>query len=547
MNKPFERRGLATDLAAIVGEGNVSVRQADKIAYSRDMWPKAQIWVHQGDSCRYPPDCIVWPHSVEQVQQLLSFCHERRIPIIPYGAGSGVCGGTIPIRGGVIIDLKALNRVLHIDDRALTVEAESGIIGQHLEMELERRGYTLGHFPSSIYCSTLGGWLAARSAGQYSSKYGKIEDMVSRLEVVLPGGQLFTTPRVPAPLGGVDWNQLFVGSEGCLGVITTSVLKMHPAPIKRSFRGFTFPSVREGTEGIRTVMQAGLTPCLLRLYDPFDSLIAYQSDAAALSADQALQSLIKALTSSGPKSTPKRRATRFGDWQRALKKQAVRMILSRPSMLNMAVERLSERCLMVIGFEGTSEHVDDSDALATGLLAARGARDLGPEPGRHWYEHRYAISYKQSPLYAVGAFVDTMEVASTWDRLLPMYAAVKRAVAPYGFIMAHFSHAYTEGCSIYFTFAACDSDPQALEERYDRLWGAGLRAVVEQSGTISHHHGVGMSKAHFMTNEYGDGVSLFAGLKKMLDPHGIMNPGKLWPDAELIDAGVELAGATRGE
>lgn len=516
------------------------MRTVDKTAYSRDMWPKAQIWVQQGESCKYPPDCVVWPRNADQVSQILKYANQLEIPVIPYGAGSGVCGGTIPIRGGIILDLKALDAMRGVDDRALTVDAESGIMGQHLEMALNHRGYTMGHFPSSIYCSTLGGWLAARSAGQYSSKYGKIEDMVQQLEVYLPSGERLLTDDCPAPVCGVDWNQVLIGSEGCLGVITRAVMKIHPAPLKRAFRGFHFPTLKDGIDGIRSVMQAGLRPCLLRLYDPFDSMVNHPHEGSGFSRDQALSDLVKLLTTSGKTKAESDRVQRGPASH--MKKQAMRWILRNPASLNWLASRVSERCLLIVGFEGDATHVDESIGFATGLLTTRGGHDLGAEPGRHWYGSRYAVSYKQSPLYALGAVVDTMEVATTWDKLHDLYWTVKRATGSFAFVMAHFSHAYTDGCSIYFTFAAADTSPEELEERYNRLWRAGLRATADTGATISHHHGVGMAKSRFMTQEYGDGIHLYAALKQVLDPKGIMNPGKLWADLDAKATGIAQAG-----
>ena len=264
---------LLAGLTAIVGDERVSTTLPDLVSYGGDFWPKLQIWKMGGDIERYPPDCVVWPESEAAIAAVVRFCVDHKVPVVPYGAGSGVCGGTLPLHGGVVVDVKRVGEpAFSIDRESLTVTAPAGLNGQHLEDRLETAGFTLGHFPSSIMCSTVGGWLAARSAGQFSSRYGKIEDMVVSLRVVLPDGSLLdTADRAP---GEPDWNQLLIGSEGTLGVITAATLRIHPAPASRSLRGFRFLHLNDALRAMRLVMQAGLRPMVLRLYDPFDSMMA---------------------------------------------------------------------------------------------------------------------------------------------------------------------------------------------------------------------------------------------------------------------------------
>jgi len=202
-------------------------------------------------------------------------------------------------------------------------------------------------------------------------------------------------------------------------------------------------------------------------------------------------------------------------------------LLMTPRLLNRLVDMLPGGCLLVVVQEGEEDErrvsVEGIGAICRGLRAA----DLGEGPGRHWWANRYGISYKQSPLFCAGAFVDTMEVATTWERLVPLYRAVRRAVAPYAFIMAHFSHAYREGCSVYFTFAAAASDDAAAAALYDRIWDAAQGAVLARGGVVSHHHGVGMSKQRFLVQQLGEAGVLASVVKKAFDPRGLFNPGKL--------------------
>jgi alkyldihydroxyacetonephosphate synthase len=468
---------------------------------------------------------VVWPTTVEEVQAIVRFAGERGVPLVPFGAGSGVCGGTLPVRGGVVMDLKRMRRLVALDRDALTATFEAGILGEHLEHDLARRGYTLGHFPSSIMCSTLGGWLAARSAGQCSSRYGKIEDMVRSAEVVIGTGERIDTALQQA---GPDLLQLLVGSEGTLGVFTRATLAIHPAPEARMMRGFRFPRVAAGCEAIRRVIQRGLRPSVVRLYDPLDSFMHRRDhDDVPIEPRAAIdQSLFReVMPSFGPE------ARRYG-----LKERLIQTVLNRPALLNRFIDevlpRLGGGSLLVVGCEGDRRLVDAEARAVFAELAAAGGTDLGPGPGERWLRKRYDISFGLSRVFSIGAFADTMEVATSWDRLLDLYDAVRAAVSPYAFVMAHFSHAWPDGCSIYFTFAAAtdgadDEGRAAAEQRYDRIWRAGLSAVTRAGATISHHHGIGLSKAAFMPDEHGEAMRIFRALKDALDPHGILNPGKL--------------------
>jgi len=523
---------LIAGLTRIVGAQHLSTTRPDRIAYSADFWPKAQIWKQGGDVERYPPDCVVWPRDEGEVASVLRFCHDHLIPVVPYGGGSGVCGGTIPLHGGVVVDVKRLAAVTDIDHASAVVTAEAGINGQHLEDRLNAAGFTLGHFPSSIMCSTLGGWLAARSAGQFSSRYGKIEDMVLSLRVVFPDGTVLDTgDRGP---GGPDWTQLVCGSEGTLGIITGAQLKVNPLPEAKRLRAFRFRHLEDGLRGARAVMQAGLRPMVLRLYDPFDSLIALGKDKGH--DDNARHGVLDSVRGlfSGGGASPEREGPlrrRLGPLTHAAKRAALVGALSAPAIVNRLAAAAPSPCLMIVGFEGTADAVH-ADAWSAGeLLAEAGGVDAGAGPGEHWLAHRYDVSFKQSKIYDMGGFVDTMEVAATWDRLEGMYQAVRKALTPYVFVMAHFSHAYREGCSIYFTFAGYRRDAARSEQLYDRVWRVATDAVVGAGGTVSHHHGVGMSKMSAMTQEHGHMLRVWRALKDVVDPHGVMNPGKLFPEA----------------
>ncbi len=502
----------------------VSQGPADRVAYAADLWPRRLIERRAGQ--REPgPQAIVWPKSAEEVSTVLEVARSEGVPVVPYGAGSGVCGGITPDRRTWVVDLKAMND-WRIDPEGPVLDAGPGVVGITLEDALLRRGFTVGHFPSSILCSTVGGWVAARGAGQCSGRYGKIEDMVVSLDAILGSGQALTAKR---RLTGPDLVPLFVGSEGTVGVLTRVRLRLHPAPSERAFAAFTFPNIALGWEAMRAIFQAGLRPSVSRLYDPLDSLMlrqgrVHKADESAAAAAPSVAASHAAAGASRP--SPKARL--------------LRALLGAPRVANAAIAltdlAMRGASTLVLVFEGAPEEVTADAARARALCSGLRGRDLGEGPARRWLEHRYSVSYRQAPIFRMGAFSDTMEVAAPWSRLAGLYDAVRRHLGKRVVVMAHLSHAYPDGCSIYFTFAgATKSDAEALA-LYDDIWRTALEVVVAAGGTISHHHGVGRSKSARLGDELGHGVEVVRGLLRAWDPEGIMNPGNLVPPVASAEA-----------
>lgn len=548
----IDPEALRRDLEKIVGPRRVSLRETDLVTYSRDMWPRLLLAVRdQGAPSQHRPHAVVWPESAREVAALVRLARALALPVIPYGGGSGVCGGVVPIRGGITIDLKRMDNLHGIQGEDMLCDVEAGANGERFERELARRGYTFGHFPSSIYCSTVGGWLATRAAGQFSTKYGKVEDRVAGLTVVTGRGDIIETDGPARATRGPDWTQLFLGNEGTLGIITSARLRLAPAPAIRILRGYQLESVQHGVEAIRRVMQRGLRPAVVRLYDEVDTLLhsagrkgepegldrdrfapAPEHDAGALPIlpgddDEAGRGrLARALGFLGEKRA------QLGQ---ALRRDAMSAALARPRLFNGVLGTVAERalrrgCKLIIGLEGARVRTEVEARLVFGELERAGARDLGEAPGRDWLAHRYSVSYGMSKVFRDGAFVDTMEVASSWESLLDLYHSVREAIGRHALVMAHFSHAYQDGCSIYFTFAATARDRRDSERLYDAIWRDGLAAATRAGGTISHHHGVGLLKSGHMSGEHREAMTILRALKQALDPDGIMNPGKLGLD-----------------
>ncbi|MBI4412321.1 MAG: FAD-binding oxidoreductase [Deltaproteobacteria bacterium] len=502
---PKLKKHFLDHLEAIVGPDGYSVKNLDRFNYSRDSNFKSTIRIHH--SALEPlPDVIVWPKDTRQLQALVRLAIRTKMPMIPFGGGSGVCGGTIAETGGMIVDMKKMYRLLKVDSANLLATAEAGIMGYTLEKELQRKGYTLGHFPSSILCASLGGYLAARSAGQNSTRYGKIEDMVRELEVVTGQGEIVQTRDVENG-DGLDLNQIFTGSEGTLGFITRAVLKIYPLAPCQAFRGLRFKNMKTGIEAVRRIMQTGLKPSVVRLYDEIDTLLfmGYKKNKGITEVVKGLASPLKKLFMS---------TSLWG-------------ALSAPKLVSPVLQHLPTGCLLILMHEGVERLVREEQKIIMEICRDLGAEDLGEEPGRVWHEHRYSVSYKASPLFHSGAFIDTIEVATTWDKMEALYSAMLKAMSSHCLVMAHLSHAYPEGGSFYFTFLASLGGLKKSEALYDLIWDKGITACQETGGVISHHHGVGRLKKKYVDREWGGGAALYRRFKDYYDPHGIMNPGKL--------------------
>lgn len=507
---------LVGDLSRLVGAENVSADAEERRKASLDMWPKAFLWERQGRAPT-PPDAVVRPTTIEEIAAVVRYAAERGIPITPHGAGSGVCGGAIPVKGGVTLRFEGMNRVLRIDRERLIVDAQVGVLGTDLEEALRAKGLTLGHFPSSIGCSTLGGWLAARSAGQSSSRYGKIEDMVQAVSCVLGTGAI-VRPRRPA--SGVDWIELLLGSEGTLGIFADARLRLWPAPQVQLPRGWRFRSLGAGIAAMEAIFRAGIRPSVLRLYDPIDTVIALggrhpDDEAAEVRPPPGIGSLRPA----------------FGkNTNHAVQRFLLDLGLSRTGLLNQAAS-LARASLLVAVHEGAFGEAEPEAAEVRAICRAHGGKDLGEGPGRRWLRERYSVSYKLPKVFESGAWVDTFEVATSWGRVESLFLAIRAAVAPHALVMAHFSHAYADGCSIYFTFTGKAAETAEGIASYDRAWSAALDAAYQAGATITHHHGVGLFKSPWLRDELGEGgMSLLHSLKRSCDPAGVLNPGKLGLD-----------------
>ena len=261
----FLMRQIRSELEDAVGQENVSVRQSDKISHSVDNFWLPRMYADRG---LIPPlaDIIVYPGSTQEVSKVLVIANYYRLPVYPWGGGGGSQGGALPLKGGILLDTKRMNKIIDFDEQSMTVTAQTGIVYTQLEYYANERGYSLMHYPSSINCSTLGGFLAHNGIGVLSTKYGKIDDQCVNVEMVIPNGKVLHSAPVPKHSSGPDLKHLFLGSEGTLGVMTQATMKLYRLPETRRFRAFLFKSVADGLAAGRDMLQV-IKPSIIRLYD----------------------------------------------------------------------------------------------------------------------------------------------------------------------------------------------------------------------------------------------------------------------------------------
>jgi alkyldihydroxyacetonephosphate synthase len=449
----------------LVGD-RVSTSPEDRMRAGKDWWPRAWLWDPLG---KIPslPDVVVWPEDTEEVAALVRLASQHQIPITPRGGGSGVLGGAVPVRGGVVLDLTRMCRIRTLDEESLLVTVEAGILGMALEEELNRQGFTCRHIPQSLALSTVGGWIAARSIGEFSTKYGPIEEMIAGLEVVLPWGEIWQSRVAPRTATGPRLVDLFVGAEGTLGIVTAATLRIHRLPATQRMRSFTFPDLTRGIAAVREMVQRGVLPAVCRLYDELEAGYRFSS----------------VLRERGP--------------------------------------------LLLLLFEGDDRLALAEESVGTSICLDQGGHDVGEGPVQHWLQTRFDISEVEA-LLNQGAVLDTVEVAATYSRILPLYDAIMeaiRGVPGTAVAFGHFSHFYPDGACLYVSLAGFPGEDR--EGYYQRCWEAAMGACLATGGTISHHHGIGLQKAPWLDQELGGGMEILRRVKGALDPHGLFNPGKL--------------------
>ncbi|ORV50385.1 flavoprotein [Mycobacterium florentinum] len=433
------------------------------------------------------PDAILLPggpDGEDAVREILRYCSEHGIAVVPFGGGTSVVGGLDPIRGDfgavVSLDLRRFDQLVSLDEVSGQAVLGAGLTGPDAERLLGERGYSLGHFPQSFQYATIGGFAATRSSGQDSAGYGRFNDMVRGLRMITPAGTL-DLGRGPESAAGPDLRQLLIGSEGTFGVITQVRLRVHPAPEAVSYEAWSFPDFATGAAALRAVTQNATGPTVIRL-----------SDEAETGVNLATTETI-------------------------------------------GENQITGGCLGITVFEGTKEHVESRHAETRELLNAQGGTSLGEGPAQAWERGRFGAPYLRDSLLAAGALCETLETATDWSNVPALKAAVTEALTTAlaetgtpALVMCHISHVYPTGASLYFTVVAGQRGNPI--EQWQAAKKAASDAIIATGGTITHHHAVGADHRPWMRDEVGDlGVQVLRAVKATLDPAGILNPGKLIP------------------
>jgi alkyldihydroxyacetonephosphate synthase len=493
------------DLLGLPHDLPVDASARETLARRRDLWPRTVLDLAHGRPLPEPPVLVAWPRSEAHVAAVVEVAQREGLRVAPWGAGSGVCGALAGQSGVIALDMKRMRACASVDVERATVRVGPGWIGDLLEAHLGRSGWCTRHSPSSVMCSTVGGWAATRSCGQFSSKYGSFADMVTGMRVVAPAGAFGTGTlrRVDdvAPADQRDLHDWVLGGEGRFGVITELEVRVHRVAAARRMRGWRFAGLEQAWLAMRTLLQAGLAPSVLRLYDPVDTRLAGKGSATTRSATAGWLKRLQAAAEAVP----------------GVKERLLALPLALPRLVNALAQGVASGCVLITGWEGNPDEVAMGSDAGERIVRDHGGVDLGEGPGEHWYAHRHAVSYKLAPVIERGGFADTMEVATTWSRLGALYQGVRAAVAPHALVMAHFSHVWREGCSIYFTFAGVGE-----RDVYDATWSAALDAASRSGGTVAHHHGVGRLKAEAVGRELAGALPELHALAARLDPQGIL-------------------------
>lgn len=477
------------DLRAITSEERVKTDTYERAYHARGRSYHDMLYLRAG-RLEHAPDAVIYPQSTEEVEALVTYADQNALAVIPYGGGSSVVGGVTPLlRPGqqavITVDMALMDKVLEIDMTTMTAHIQAGIYGPALEKHLQENGVTLGHYPQSFEYSTLGGWIAARGAGHQSNRYGKAEDWLVSARIVTPRG-VWDTEHFPKSAAGPQMRDLTPGSEGAFGIITDAWVHLHAVPEKKEYRAYFFSDFESGLKGVRSLLQAEVRTAMVRLSDANETFFYSVMHGGAEVAEN------------GPMGF----------------------------------------CLMLVGFEGGADEVARERARAHAILADCGGADMGGGMGELWLSTRFETPYLRDLMLDHGLGVDTMETATDWKRLPQLHANVSAvmedALSKYnpnpgspGIAMAHVSHSYRNGASLYFT-VVFPRKRDADIEQWLAIKKAVTDAIVLNGGTISHHHGTGTDHLPWLSQEKGPlGLSMLQSVKTTLDPKATMNPGKL--------------------
>jgi alkyldihydroxyacetonephosphate synthase len=460
---------LPKDFLAAVGT-SLEFDATERLRHTRGKSTVDLLRMRLGDGSD-APDAVLRPGSHDEVLAILTAATVARVAVVPFGGGTSVVGGLAPVRDGyagvVALDLARLAGPTTVDTVARTAELAAGLSGPEAERRLAGNGYTLGHFPQSFEYATIGGFAATRSAGQYSLGYGRFDELVLALRIATPVGTI-ETGRAPRSAAGPDLRQLFLGSEGAFGVITSVTAQVRPVPAERIREAWRFDAFEAGLAVLRSLVQDGPRPTMARLSDETETYV------------------------------------------------------------NATVEgRSASGCQVMIAYEDAGALRDQAGVRS--VLAAGGGQRLPEEGSADWSTSRFRAPYLRDALLDAGVLVETLETATFWTAVPSLREAVRTALAaelPGSIVSCHVSHLYPAGAALYFTVVCAQADDPVAQ--WTRAKTAVTAAILAAGGTVTHHHGVGRDHAAGLAVEIGElARDTLRAVKARLDPAGILNPGVL--------------------
>ena len=468
-----------------------------RIRHARGQSLPDWLAMRSGDFGRFP-DGVAMPSKSTEVKTLLAWAEENDVLVIPYGGGTSVAGHINPPASDkpvLTLSLGALNQLLHLDRESQIATFGAGTPGPEVESQLREQGYMLGHFPQSWELSTVGGWVASRSSGQQSMRYGRIEQMFAGGRIETPRGTL-DIPTIPASSAGPDLREIIMGSEGRMGVITEVKVRVTPLPEMETFQVAFAPDWETAKTLVRTLTQAKLPLSMLRLSNAEETrthlmLAGHEKMVAVL--------------------------------HRYLSLRGCR----------------NEKCMITFGVTGEKTQVRHTLATVKKRIRAAGGTVVGELLGKKWEESRFRSPYLRHGLWEHGYVVDTLETAVDWNQVTPAMKAMEQAVrdnvgdGEKVHVFTHLSHLYPQGSSIYTTYVfRCSDSYRATLQRWRAMKDAASDAIVAHGGTISHQHGVGRDHAPWLHHEKGEqGIAALTSLVKHFDPQQRLNPGCLLDDS----------------
>lgn len=476
-------------LRDIVGSENVSIDDYDRlsVAYGKTMWDLMRLRENIIDGL---PDAVVYPSETSQVRRIVDFCYKENIPLYVYGGGSSVTRGVEPVLGGISLDMRRnFNKVLDFNEKNHTITVQAGISGPDLENALREApkrfgaeaSYTCGHFPQSFEYSSVGGWVVTRGAGQNSTYYGKIEDLVLGQKYETPIGE-FISDSYPRKATGPSIDQIFMGSEGTFGVLCEVTLRFFFYRPENHLRfSYMFPSWDEAMAAAREIMQGEFGfPSVFRLSD------AEETDV-----------MMKLY---GIEDT----------------------VLDR--LLSIRGFKRMKRCLF-LGFTDGEIDFCRNVRRKTGRICRRhGAMSLTSIPVKAWEKGRFSDPYLRDSMEDFGIVTDTLECTVSWDDMEAVHQSVRAYCKsrPDTVCMTHMSHAYPQGANLYWIFITRSDSFEDFKQYHQGI----LDAIQASGAAISHHHGIGKLFAPWLEGCIGTNqMNLIKSIRDYLDPKRLMNPG----------------------